>query len=384
MIKRISLFVLSLFFFTTLYPKVKLGAERTALYLPLLKGKTVALVVNQTSTINKTHLLDTLLSLGVKVTKVFAPEHGFRGDADAGQTIYNGCDAKTGVTLISIYGKNKKPTPTQLYDVDVVVFDIQDVGARFYTYISSLHYVMEACAEQHKPLVILDRPNPNDYVDGPVLKDKKFKSFVGVDHIPVLHGCTVGELAQMINGEAWLEKGVKCPLTVIEMEGWIHGQRYNLPIKPSPNLPNDRAIQLYPSLCLFEGTDISMARGTYFPFQAIGFPDMKFGSFSFTPQSIVGMDTNPVQKDKLCYGIDLRNDSITKGFNLKYLLDFYSKSGMNETFFTRPDFFDKLAGTNQLRLQIIEGKNEVDIRKSWQKDLFDYKQIRQKYLLYGE
>lgn len=383
MFKQISILLVVLFISISGFANLKLGAAQTELYLPMLKGKNVALVVNQTSTIGKIHLLDTLLSLGVKVVKVFAPEHGFRGDADAGQTIYNGCDAKTGVTLVSIYGKNKKPTETQLYDVDIVIFDIQDVGARFYTYISSLHYVMEACAEQNKLLVVLDRPNPNDYVDGPLLR-KKFKSFVGVDPIPVLHGCTVGELALMTNGEAWLAKGLKCPLQVIKMKGWEHAQPYSLPMKPSPNLPNDRAIQLYPSLCLFEGTEISMGRGTYSPFQVLGFPSPKFGTYSFTPQAIEGMDTKPTQNGMQCFGLDLRNDSTTKGFSLSYFIEFYKLSGLGEKFFSRPAFFDKLAGTDELRKQIIKGKSEAEIRASWQKDLIKYKQIRTRYLLYSE
>ncbi len=379
--KKGLLILLSLYICFNLSAAIKVGAARFDEYLPLIKGKKVALVVNQTSVVCNTHLLDTLLSLNIDVVKVFAPEHGFRGDADAGAHVSSSVDVKTGLPLVSIYGKNKKPSKEQLKDVEVVIFDIQDVGARFYTYISTMHYVMEACAENNKQLIVLDRPNPNDYVDGPVIKDDKYKSFVGVDNIPVLHGCTVGELAQMINGEAWLKKKVKCNLQVIKMQGWKHGDNYSLPVKPSPNLPNDMSIQFYPSLCLFEGTAISVGRGTYLPFQVIGYPDETFGTYTFTPEPIKGMDTNPVQKGKLCYGYDLRNDT-TSGFSLKYIIDFYKKSNQGAKFFTRPEFFDKLAGNSTLRWQIIKGKSEQEIRASWQKDLNIYKKIREKYLLY--
>ena len=242
---------------------IRTGAEQLEKLLPLLKGKHVALVVNQTSIVghNQTHLLDTLLSLQVNVRKVFAPEHGFRGNADAGETVKNGKDIKSGLPILSLYGKNKKPTSEQLSDIDVLIFDIQDVGARFYTYISTMHYVMEACAENNKELIITDRPNPCDYVDGPIREEEK-KSFVGMHPIPVLHGCTIGELAQMINGEGWLNKNVKCRITIIPIEGWKHGQAYSLPVKPSPNLPNDQSIALYASLCPFEGTSVSVGRGT--------------------------------------------------------------------------------------------------------------------------
>lgn len=363
--------------------QVTVGAEQITNYLPLIQSKRIALVVNQTSLVNNTHLLDTLLSLRIDIRKVFAPEHGFRGTADAGETIKDTKDVLTNTPVISIYGKNKKPSEEQLMDVDVVIFDIQDVGARFYTYISTLHYIMEACAENNKLLLVLDRPNPNDYIDGPVLKDKKFSSFVGVDPLPILHGCTVGELALMINGEKWLKKGMQCQLEIIKVKGWQHGQAYSLQIKPSPNLPNDQAIKLYPSLCLFEGTGFSVGRGTHFPFQVIGYPDKKFGSFVFTPKPILGMDSNPVQLDNECYGIDLRNEAIQGGFHLTYLLQFYALSGLKEAFFTQPSFFDKLAGTDELRKQIIAGKSEQEIRYQWQKELEDYKKMREKYLLYN-
>lgn len=361
---------------------LKLGADRMDILLPLLEEKKIALVVNQTSCLTDgTHLLDTLFVQNVSVVKVFAPEHGFRGDADAGETVRNGRDVKTNTPIVSLYGNNKKPTKAQLSDVDVVIFDIQDVGARFFTYISTMHYVIEACAENNKECIILDRPNPNDYIDGPIL-NPKYKSFVGMHPIPVLHGLTVGELAQMINGEGWLAKKIKCNLRVVSMEGWKHGQAYSLPVKPSPNLPNDQAIKLYPSLCFFEATNISVGRGTYFPFQIIGFPDSKYGSFTFMPKPLPGFDKNPLQKDKLCYGIDLREEKAPEGLSLMYLLDFYKKSGLGFSFFKSPDFMDKLAGTSLLREQIIKGMDEEAIRMTWVKELDSYKTIRKKYLLY--
>jgi len=378
-------FLLLLFclpFILNTYARVRVGAELMPDYLPLLKGKQVALVVNQTSTVGKVHLLDTLLRLGVNVKKVFAPEHGFRGNADAGMDVSNDKDTRTGIPLVSIYGKEVKPSKEQLADVDVVVFDIQDVGTRFYTYISTMHYVMEACAENDKDFIVLDRPNPNDYVDGPVLKDKRFSSFVGVDALPVLHGCTVGELARMINGEGWLANGATCKLQVVKMKGWKHGQPYSLPIKPSPNLPNDRAVRLYPSLCLFEGTVMSVGRGTDLPFQVLGYPLENMGTFYFIPEPKPGMDKNPVLNGQKCYGVDLRLDNETKDFSLKYLKYFYAKSALGEKFFSKPDFFDKLAGTDALRKQIIQGVSDASIRASWNDDLKAYKQIRNRYLLY--
>ena len=366
--------------------KIRVGAERMDQLESLLRGKRIALVVNQTSVVgmNQVHLLDTLVADRYRVMKVFAPEHGLRGKEDAGATINNTKDEKTGVPVLSIYGKTKKPSAEDLRDVDVVVFDIQDVGARFYTYISTLHYVMEACAEQGKEMVVLDRPNPNDYVDGPMRKEG-FQSFVGVDPLPLLHGVTVGELARMINGEHWLaSKPDTCRLTVVKMEGWKHGDRFSLPVKPSPNLPNDIAIRLYPSLCFFEATNVSVGRGTTIPFQIIGYPDPNFGSFTFTPKSLPGFDTNPLQKDKLCYGEDLRGEH-PDGLTLRYFLRFYEKSGKEKAFFfSRPTWFDSLAGSKQLRTQIVRGLTEQEIRASWQADLNKYKQIRKKYLLYPD
>lgn len=366
---------------------LKLGAERLDVITRLLEGKRVGLVVNQTSILEKeqVHVLDALLAEGVDVKKVFAPEHGFRGTADAGQQIADSRDQKTGVPIISIYGKNKKPTAAQLQDLDVVVFDIQDVGARFYTYISTMHYVMEACADNGKEFIVLDRPNPNDFVDGPV-REPDMESFVGVDPLPLLHGLTVGELAWMINKEGWLKSQPDtCRLKIVKMQNWKHGDPYWLPVKPSPNLPNDQAIRLYPSLCFFEATNISVGRGTYFPFQVIGFPDKKYGDFTFTPVSLAGFDTNPLQKDKACYGVDLREYPFEGGLTLRFFLDFYEKAGKDQAFFfARPRWFDLLAGTKKLRFQIVRGLTEQEIRESWQPALDTYKEMRKKYLLYPD
>ena len=326
-------------------------------------------------------LLDTLLSRGVKVKKVFAPGHGFRGDADAGETVKDGKDVKTGLPLISLYGKNKKPSKDQLADVDVVIFDIQDVGARFYTYISTMLYAMESSAENGKDFIVLDRPNPNDYVEGPILEEN-CKSFVGTMPIPVLHGLTVAELAQMIKGEKWIKGELN--LNLITMDNWQHGQPYSLPIKPSPNLPNDLSIRLYPSLCLFEGTEVSIGRGTYFPFQVIGYPDASFGDFTFTPKSLPGFDKNTLQKDKLCYGVDLREDTLTTGFSLNYFINFYNKSKDKSKFISRKRFFDLLAGTESLRKQIETGKTKEEIVESWTDNLNNYKEMRKQYLIYPE
>jgi uncharacterized protein YbbC (DUF1343 family) len=365
-----------------------LGAERMDILLPLLKDKRVGLVVNHTSILPETHthLLDTLLAAKVAVEKVFAPEHGFRGTATAGEEIADSLDAGTGIPIVSIYGKEKKPTDRQLGGLDVVVFDIQDVGARFYTYISTMHYVMEACARNGLECVVLDRPNPNDYVDGPI-RQKGLESFVGLDPIPLLHGLTVGELALMINGEGWLKNlpPGSCRLTVVPMQNWKHGDPYDLPVPPSPNLPNAQSVRLYPSLCLFEATPMSIGRGLPYPFQAVGYPDSTFGAFTFTPVSLPGFDTNPVQKDRLCFGIDLRDYPFEGGLTLRFLLDFYEKTGKDATFFfSRPHWFDLLSGTKELRPQITQGLTEPQIRATWQKDLDTYKKLRQKYLLYSE
>jgi uncharacterized protein YbbC (DUF1343 family) len=365
---------------------ILVGAEQVETIVELLKGKQIALVVNQTSILEKSqvHLLDTLLGSGLSVRKVFAPEHGFRGTEEAGKTVGNSRDIRTGVPVISIYGRNKKPTAEQLQDIDVVVFDIQDVGVRFYTYISTMHYVMESCAENRKEFVVLDRPNPNDFVDGPVRK-KGFESFVGVDPIPVLHGLTVGELACMINGERWLNSSSDtCRLRVVRMKNWKHGDPYWLPVKPSPNLTNDQAMRLYPSLGWFEGTNISVGRGTYYPFQALGYPNASYGAFTFTPRAIDGMDSNPLHKDKVCYGVDLRETPFVGGLTLRFLLDFYERAGRKPSFFARPDWFDLLAGSKTLRLQISAGLTEEEIRILWEDDLDAYKTVRTKYLLYPD
>lgn len=369
--------------------QVKNGADRLEELFPLLENKRISLVVNQTSLVQNVHLLDTLYNKGMHITQVFAPEHGFRGDADAGEFIKNGKDYRTQVPIISLYGKNKKPQPAQLQQTDIMIFDIQDVGARFYTYISTMFYVMQACAENNKELIILDRPNPCDYVDGPVL-DMKYKSFVGILPIPILHGCTIGELAQMINGEGWLGNNLQCPLKVITIEDWKHGQPYSLPVKPSPNLPNDQAIALYPSLCPFEGTSVSVGRGTDFPFQIIGSPTTKNLKFRFMPHSMKGSDKHPLHQNTYCYGLNLSSEkNIPKGFSLQYVIQFYNyfqnlTKHAEKEFFTRPHWFDLLMGTNQVRLDILKNKTEEQIRSAWQKKLNQYKEIRKKYLLYED
>lgn len=359
------------------------AADQPELYLPLLKGKRVGLIVNQTAVLtsrDNMHLVDFLMKEGVTIAKVFVPEHGFRGQADAGEVVNSEIDKQTGLPIVSLYGNNKKPSAETLKDVDILIYDLQDVGIRFYTYISTMHYVMESCAENKKPLLIFDRPNPNgDYVDGPVLKPG-YESFVGMHPIPVVHGLTVGELAKMINGEGWLKEKAKADIQVIPVKNWNHAMHYSLPIKPSPNLPNDVAIRLYPSLCYFEGTDVSLGRGTYYPFQVYGYPDPKFGEFTFTPVSIPGMSKTPPQQDKKCYGRDLRNTSLDHRFTLEYLLEAYKISGKKEKFFN--NFFDKLAGSDQLRKDILAGKSETEIRASWKKELELYNILRSKYLLY--
>ncbi len=366
---------------------LRLGAERTEGYLPaLLEAEGVALVVNQTSTIDSTHLVDSLLALGVKVKTIFAPEHGFRGQADAGESVADGKDSRTGLPIISLYGSNKKPRPEQLDSVDIVVFDIQDVGARFYTYISTLHYVMEACTEQDKFLVVLDRPNPNGhYVDGPVL-DTAYRSFVGMHPVPVVHGMTVGEYAQMINGEGWISP--KLEMGVVPCTGYDHQTAYELPIKPSPNLPNMRSIYLYPSLCFFEGTVVSVGRGTDTQFQAYGHPDAQVGAHTFVPTPMPGAKY-PKHKGDTCRGFSLLHlpaDSIRAKaqLDLAPLIEFYQAFPERDSFFLSNLFFDLLAGSDQLRKQIIAGQSAEAIRESWQEDLEAFRQMRKPYLLYEE
>ena len=367
--------------------KIETAAARTGLYVNLLKGKNIAVVANQTSVIFKEiykkkqearHLVDSLLTLGIEVKKVFAPEHGFRGKADAGEVVKDGFDTKTGLQIISLYGKNKKPSATQLKGIDIVVFDIQDVGARFYTYISSLHYVMEACAEAGIQVIILDRPNPNShYIDGPVL-EAKHTSFVGMHKVPVVYGMTIGEYGKMINGEKWLKNGIQCDLKVIPLKNYNHQTKYSLPIKPSPNLPNDKSINLYPSLCFFEGTNVSAGRGTEMQFQVYGSPYMTKSSFTFTPQANEG-SKYPKYKKQRCFGEDLRTAKNLNKLDLSYLLKAYQQNTSKEFFNT---FFTKLAGTERLQEQIEQGLSEKEIRKTWVQDIISFKKIRKKYLLY--
>jgi len=362
-------------------PSLVLGAERMTEYLPLIKGKRVAMAVNHTSVVGNQHLVDTLLSLGVTVSAVFAPEHGFRGAQEAGEHVESGTDPKTGLPIISLYGSNKKPSADQLANIDLVLFDIQDVGVRFYTYISTMHYLMEACAENQKTMLILDRPNPNgDYVAGPILQ-KEQTSFVGMHPIPIVHGLTVGELANMINGENWLIGIESCDLKVIPMDNYHHQMNYSLPIKPSPNLPNDQSVRLYPSLCLLEGSQISIGRGTQFPFQVIGHPEFADSLFSFTPKGIPGMDLNPKHKDQSCYGWDLRNSEVPQ-FTLKYLINAYQLYPDKDKFFK--EYFHLLSGNKILMDQIKKGLSEDEIQASWMPDLNNYKQLRANYLLYSE
>ncbi len=365
---------------------VELGAEQLDLYLPLLKGKRVALVANHTSLIAEEHLVDVLISKKITITKVFAPEHGFRGSADAGEHVSSGKDEKTGLELISLYGSNKKPSAEQLKGVDVVVFDIQDVGARFYTYISTMSYVMEACGELKIPMIILDRPNPNGhYVDGPVL-EPAFSSFVGLHPVPVVHGMTVGEYAQMVNGEGWLKNKVKCNLTVIPCKGWEHKNYYQLTVPPSPNLKTMNAIYLYPSLCFFEGTKVSVGRGTDAPFEIIGYPGCGIGSLVFIPKSGPG-SKSPLYEGKECGGFNLRpfGENFVRDTGKLYMYWLQSLVEFEKydpKFFN--SFFDKLAGTDALRKQLLEGKKEDEIRKSWQPGLEKFKLVRARYLLYKD
>ncbi len=365
--------------------KIIPGADRISVYLPLLEGKKVGLMGNQTSVVGDEHLLDVLLREKVNLKFGFAPEHGFRGDVERGEKVSNDVDKKTGVPLYTLYGGNEKQDSI-VQSIDVMIFDLQDVGARFYTYITSLHRVMELCAKHKKELIVLDRPNPNgDQVDGPVRTDDKFKSNVSFHKIAMIHGLTVGELAKMINGEKWLENGVECKLTVIAVENYDHSMMYDLPVIPSPSLPNPLSVRLYTSLCLFEGTDISVGRGTDWPFQVVGYTNPVYGDFTFTPTSRAGMSKHVEGKGVTNYGIDLRElPAAEQKFTLKYLLDFYNKMPDKTKFFARADFFDKLAGTDELRKQILVGKSEQEIKDSWNDELRKYKQMRKKYLLYKD
>ncbi len=374
---------------TTTVERVKylpliLGNERLDLYIDSLRNKRVAIVGNQTSMVGTTHLVDTLISLGVKIQKVFSPEHGFRGDADAGEKVYSGVDPKTGVPLISLYGNNKKPKPSQLADVDVIVFDVQDVGVRFYTYISTLHYVMEACAENKKKLILLDKPNPNThYVDGPV-REPRYKSFIGMHAVPIVYGMTIGEYALMVNGECWLSDSSFCDLQVISCKNYNRKMPYKMKVPPSPNLKSDVSVALYPSLCFFEATTVSVGRGTERPFEIIGhplFPNTL--GYNFMPVPNIGAK-NPLWENRLCNGIDLTDEAQKHMFdiNLSWLIAAKKYLGDTVEFINQPHFFDRLAGTSELRRQLYEGWSAKEIRHSWRPGISEFRKIRAKYLLY--
>lgn len=360
-----------------------LGIARMDLYFDSLVGKRVAIVSNQTSIIGNTHLVDTLFTLGIKIQKVFSPEHGFRGNADNGEKVHNEHDVKTGLDVISLYGHNRKPTKEQLADVDVVLFDIQDVGVRFYTYISTLHYVMEACAENKIPLIVLDRPNPNaHYIDGPV-RDEQHKSFIGMHPVPIVYGMTIGEYAKMINHEYWLPDSLTCNLFVVPCKNYTHATKYVLPIPPSPNLRSEFAISLYPSLCLFEGTTVSIGRGTDTPFEVFGHPMFPTSDFQFTPTSGFG-SKRPVNENKVCNGYDLKCLGIIEinKLNIDWIIQAKTLLGDSIIFIDQPSFFDRLAGTSTLRQHILNNVPEEEIRNSWETDLERFRAIRKKYLLY--
>lgn len=365
------------------FHSIKVGAENTVAYLDLLKNKNIGVLTNQTSvmTVNNQsfHLVDFLLKEKIKIKTIFAPEHGFRGTADAGELIKDGKDSKTGLPVVSLYGNNKKPKAEDLKDLDILVFDLQDVGARFYTYISSLHYLMEACAELNKTIIVLDRPNPNIHIiDGPIL-DMKHQSFVGMHPIPVLHGMTIGEYAQMINGEQWLSQGIKANLIVVPVMNYSRKTNYSLPMRPSPNLPNDQSINLYASLCFFEGTNVSVGRGTEMQFQIYGSPFIKNKTYTFSPKPNFGAK-DPMHNGKVCLGEDLTNEKPLNQLEIKWLIDAYQNTSNQKDFFN--DFFVKLAGTEQLKQQIEKGETEKKIRNSWQNDLTKFKKMRTKYLIY--
>lgn len=366
---------------------IVVGANRTEEYLPFLKGKSVGVVANQTSVIFKNdgvfiHLVDSLLALDIAVKKVFAPEHGFRGETDAGAKVKDGKDPETGLPLLSLYGKNRKPSAEQLKDLDVVVFDIQDVGVRFYTYIATLQLVMEACAESNIPVLVLDRPNPNGhYVDGPTM-ETLHRGFLGMTNIPLVYGMTIGEYAKMINEEGWLESKKKVALTVVPLQNYTHQSEYSLPIRPSPNLPNDIAINLYPSLGLFEGTNVNAGRGTEFQFQRYGAPfmDAEKYDFSYTPKPNFGA-SEPKHKNVLCYGRDLSNTPKLNSVDLKWLIDAYTNT-IDKSLFFLTSGFTKHAGTEVLQKQIESGLSATAISQTWQKDIAAFKKIRAKYLMY--
>lgn len=360
-----------------------LGNQRINVYLDSLKNKRVAIVGNQTSMVKTKHLVDTLLDLGIQITKVFSPEHGFRGDADAGEKVYSGVDPKTGLPLISLYGNNKKPKPSQLLDVDIILFDVQDVGVRFYTYISTLHYVMEACAENNKHLIVLDRPNPNaHYVDGPV-REARHRSFIGMHPVPIVYGMTIGEYALMVNGECWLSDSSYCNLTVVSCKNYSRKMRYHIDTPPSPNLRSDAAIHLYPSLCFFEATTVSVGRGTDRPFEMFGHPLFPDLGYNFIPMPNIGAK-NPLWENRLCNGLDLHAYAKKTMYeiNLSWLIDAKKYLGDTVEFINQPHFFDRLAGTSELRRQIYEGLSAKEIRMGWRPGIAEFRKTRSKYLLY--
>ncbi|MFH1119714.1 MAG: DUF1343 domain-containing protein [Bacteroidota bacterium] len=372
--------------FATYEQAIRPAAERTRHYFGKLENKCIGVVANQTSMIGQTHLVDSLLSAGINVVRVFTPEHGFRGQAEAGEHVDNNTDDMTGLPLVSLYGDHRKPTAEDLSGIDLIVFDLQDVGARFYTYISTLSLVMEACAENNVSLLVLDRPNPNGfYIDGPVL-EPGFNSFVGMHPVPVVHGLTLAEYARMVNGEHWLKDSIRCDLDWVEVSGYNHRKFYRLPVRPSPNLPDMESVYLYPSLCFFEGTPVSVGRGTDHPFSIIGFPGFTGGDIVFTPESRAGASLNPLYKDIECSGFNLGSEAASlqnnPGIRLKWLLEMYRACSEKEKFFT--SFFSKLAGTDQLRRQIEAGLSEDEIRASWQQGLSDFQEIRHQYLLYND
>lgn len=388
MVRKIHLFFLLLitilFYNCSAQEHIVVGAEQSENYLPILKDQKIALMVNQSSMNGNVHLVDFLLAKNIIIQKIFAVEHGFRGNAANGEGVNDSLDLKTGIPIESLYGKKKKPNREDLQNIDIVIFDIQDVGCRFYTYISSLYYLMEACAENDVKLLVLDRPNPNgDYVDGPVL-DMQLKSFVGLLPIPVVHGCTVGELAQMVNGEGWLPNNLKCNVTIIPVKNYTHSLHYSLPIKPSPNLPNDLSIRLYPSLCFFEATNVSIGRGTEFPFQVIGYPNCELGNFSFTPKTIKGVSTHPIFEDEKCTGIDLRQMEDAPHFTLKYFIQFANEFNDKAAFWKSKRWIELLSGSSQFYDQINNGLSEQEIRQTWQPELNEYTKMRKSYLLYPD
>ena len=360
--------------------KIITGAEQISKYINILKDQNIGIIANKSSILSiNSHLIDTLLSLGININKVFVPEHGFRGEADAGEKIFSQKDPKTGLTILSLYGNQRKPTNEQLKGMSTMVFDLQDVGVRFYTYISTLHYIMEACAEKNITLIVLDRPNPNGhFIDGPVLEND-CKSFVGMHPVPIVYGMTIGEYALMINGEGWLNNQIKCQLKVIKLKNYTHKTHYELPLRPSPNLPNSQAIALYPSLCLLEPTVISVGRGTEMQFQIFGHPNLPKSKFNFTPKSNFGAKY-PKLDNKICYGLDLRKYNMTNKIELKWIIDSYSNFPEPKSFFK--EGFYRIAGTKKLKTQIEEGLSEKEIRRTWQEGLINFKRIRLKYLLY--